>query len=100
MNGWVAKSRALIQRFRQELAIYQRVMADPRTPRRAKLLLGLAIAHLLSPIDTIPDWIPILGQLDDIIIVPLLILLARRFIPPIVLIECRDYVMNAHTSIT
>jgi uncharacterized membrane protein YkvA (DUF1232 family) len=67
--------------LKRELALYQRVLKDSRTPRRAKIFLGLAIGYLLLPFDLIPDFIPVLGQLDDILIVPGLFYLALRLIP-------------------
>lgn len=55
---------------------------DPRVPWNAKVVAGLVAAYALSPIDLIPDFIPVLGYLDDVIVVPLGILLAVRLIPP------------------
>ena len=55
---------------------------DPRTPWYAKVVAGAVAAYALSPIDLIPDFVPILGYLDDLIIVPLGIALAVRLIPP------------------
>lgn len=63
---------------------------DPRTPFHAKLVVALVAAYALSPIDLIPDFIPVLGYLDDLIIVPLGIAFAVRLIPPEVLAECRQ----------
>jgi len=62
---------------------------DPRVPWIAKLLAGAVAAYALSPIDLIPDFIPVLGQLDDLIIVPLGIVLAVRLIPPELMAEHR-----------
>jgi uncharacterized membrane protein YkvA (DUF1232 family) len=61
----------------------------PRTPRAAKLLAVAVAAYALSPIDLIPDFIPVLGYLDDLVIVPLGILLVTRMVPPNVLTACR-----------
>ena len=61
----------------------------PRTSRGAKLLALAVAAYALSPIDLIPDFIPVLGYLDDLLIVPLGILLVTRMMPPDVLAECR-----------
>ena len=63
---------------------------DPRTPWYAKALAAAVAAYAFSPIDLIPDFIPVIGYLDDLIIVPLGIALAVRLIPPEVLSRCRS----------
>lgn len=62
---------------------------DPRVPWHARVLTACVVAYALSPIDLIPDFIPVLGYLDDLILVPLGIALALRMIPPQVMAECR-----------
>lgn len=62
---------------------------DPRTPLAAKFVAGAVAAYGLSPIDLIPDFVPILGYLDDLVIVPAGILLAVRLIPPDLMAEFR-----------
>ncbi len=62
---------------------------DPRTPWYAKLLVAGVVAYALSPIDLIPDFVPVLGYLDDLVLVPLGIAVAIKLIPPHVLAECR-----------
>jgi uncharacterized membrane protein YkvA (DUF1232 family) len=62
---------------------------DPRTPWYAKALIFFIVAYTLSPIDLIPDFIPVLGYLDDLIITPGGLWLAVRMIPPEVLAEAR-----------
>ena len=62
----------------------------------AKVLLGTAIGYLLLPFDLIPDFIPVIGQLDDLLIVPGLIYLALRMIPDEVMAECRRKVTEAN----
>lgn len=79
--------------FKRELKVYQLVLKDPRTPRVARVLLGLAAGYVLMPFDLIPDFVPVLGQLDDVVIVPGLIWLALRFIPKDVLESCRQQAM-------
>jgi uncharacterized membrane protein YkvA (DUF1232 family) len=62
---------------------------DPRVPWYAKLLVAFVVAHTFSPIDLIPDFIPVLGYLDDLIITPLGLALAIRLIPAEVMTEAR-----------
>ena len=57
------------------------LLKDPRTPLAAKLVAGLVVAYALSPIDLIPDFIPVLGLLDDVILVPLGVALAVKLVP-------------------
>lgn len=59
------------------------------TPLAAKLAAGITVAYALSPIDLIPDFIPVLGYLDDLILLPLMIALTVKLIPAQVLQECR-----------
>jgi uncharacterized membrane protein YkvA (DUF1232 family) len=73
---------------RDVLAIYL-AAKDPRTPWPARLLALCVVAYALSPIDLIPDFIPVLGHLDDLVILPLGILLVRHLIPPDILAEHR-----------
>ncbi len=81
--------RKATQRLMREVRFWRTVMAHPRTPRSARWLLRLAFAYAVSPIDLIPDWIPLIGHLDDALIVPGLIFVARRIIPADVVAECR-----------
>ncbi|MFH0919832.1 MAG: DUF1232 domain-containing protein [Fibrobacterota bacterium] len=78
--------------LREEIAVYRRVLTDPRTPRLAKILLGLGVAYLLSPIDLIPDTVPGLGMLDDVVIAGLVLFIVRRLIPPAIIEEHRTAV--------
>jgi len=68
-------------KIRQEVAFLKAVWRDPRTPWYAKALLAGSVAYLLSPIDIIPDFIPVIGHLDDLLIVPLGVWLAYRLVP-------------------
>lgn len=81
-----ARARAL---KKDVFAVYL-AAGDPRTPWYAKGLIFLVVAYTLSPIDLIPDFIPVLGYLDDLIIIPGGIWLAIRLTPPVVLAEARD----------
>lgn len=62
---------------------------NPRTPWHAKALGVFVVAYALSPIDLIPDFIPVLGYVDDVLLLPTLIWLAIKLLPPDVLAECR-----------
>src|SRR5687767_15820113 len=81
------KSRARV--LKQEAYAIYLAAHDPRTPWYAKALIFFVVAHTFSPIDLIPDFIPVLGYLDDLIITPGGIWLAVRLIPPEVLAETR-----------
>src|SRR5213075_2176632 len=72
------------------LPIFWLSYSDPRTPWLARLLIVCIIGYALSPIDLIPDPIPVLGYLDDLLLLPLGIWLAIRMIPQDVLHECRE----------
>ncbi|MDE3244131.1 MAG: DUF1232 domain-containing protein [Nitrospirota bacterium] len=90
----VERLRSAGRTIKTELAVYRRVLADPRTPRLAKWLLGLAVAYAVSPIDLIPDFIPVLGHLDDLIILPALVIVALKMIPQEVIEDCRAKVLD------
>lgn len=78
-----------MHRIKREVQVYQRVLRHPRTLWYAKAVLGLAVGYLLLPFDLIPDFIPVLGQLDDLLIVPGLVWLALKLTPPEVVAACR-----------
>lgn len=86
----VSKLKTLAKNFKKELKVYRNVMKDERTPALPKFLLWLAIAYLLMPFDLIPDFIPVFGQIDDVIIVPALIYFALKLIPTDIINEHRD----------
>ena len=75
--------------------MYRLVLKHPQTPWIAKLFLGLAVGYLLLPFDLIPDFIPVLGQLDDVIIIPILLYIALLFIPKIVIQSCREQALTS-----
>jgi len=91
--------RTAVKRVRREVRVWSLVLKDPRTPRVSKLLLGAAIAYLVSPVDLIPDFIPVLGQLDDLVIVRGLVRLAMRFIPREVIADCRERACRQDNSL-
>ena len=65
----------------RDLAVLRLALKDPRTPWYAKARVGLVVFYALSPIDLIPDFIPMIGQLDDLIVVPLGLKLASKLVP-------------------
>jgi uncharacterized membrane protein YkvA (DUF1232 family) len=93
----LAKETALLEKLKQRarhlksetFALYL-ASRDPRTPWYAKLLVAGIVAYALSPIDLIPDFVPVLGYLDDLILIPLSITLAIKMVPDSVLAECRE----------
>ena len=85
MEQWRQKAREL----KQEIYALYYACKDSRIPWYVKFLAGCAIAYALSPIDLIPDFIPVLGLLDDLIILPLVIMLLIKLIPPEIMDDCR-----------
>ncbi|MDC0434643.1 YkvA family protein [bacterium] len=69
---------------------------DPRTPWHVKLVALVVAGYALSPIDLIPDFIPVLGYLDDLIIVPLGIMLVVKLMPEKLMAECRGKALDSH----
>ena len=81
--------RAFARRLKADLLALSLAARDPHTPWLARALALLVLAYALSPIDLIPDFIPVLGQLDDLLLVPAGLWLALRLVPPAVLEEAR-----------
>ena len=73
---------------------------DPRTPWPAKVVIALVVAYALSPIDLIPDFIPVLGYLDDVLLLPLGIYLALKIIPAAVLADARHAAHKASFNLS
>lgn len=91
MQNWKQQLRKL---KRETYTIYL-ACKDSRVPWYARVLAAIVVAYALSPIDLIPDVIPILGYLDDLILMPLGIMLVLRMIPPVVLTQCREQAETA-----
>ena len=86
---WLTTLHQRARQLKAETWALALAVRDPRTPWYAKLLVAGIVAYACSPIDLIPDFIPVLGYLDDLILLPLGITWALRLIPPAVLVECR-----------
>jgi uncharacterized membrane protein YkvA (DUF1232 family) len=85
----IARARSWAKRIKRDVVALWLAARDPRTPWQAKAVAALVAAYALSPIDLIPDFIPVLGYLDDLVIVPLGILLAVKLLPPPLMDEFR-----------
>jgi len=88
-KGGPGRLKSVGRDLRRKLLYYRAVAAHERTPRLSKILLGLAIGYALLPFDLIPDFLPVVGHLDDAVIVPSLVYLAIKRVPKDVLDECR-----------
>ena len=77
------------KRLKNEVAALTLACRDPKTPWQARAVVVCVVAYALSPIDLIPDFIPVLGYLDDFLLLPLGIILALRLIPADVMERCR-----------
>lgn len=84
-HRWMERAR----QCRDEVYALALAYRDPRVPWGARLWLALVVGYALSPIDLIPDPIPVLGYVDDLVLIPLGVLVAQRLIPPVVLADCR-----------
>ncbi len=82
MTRWLSTAKLWARTIKRDVHALWIAARDPRTPISAKIAAGAVAAYALSPIDLIPDVIPVLGMLDDLMIVPLGILLAVRWCPP------------------
>lgn len=86
LDRWKQRARQL----KTEVYALYLAYRDPRVSWPARIVAACVVAYAFSPIDLIPDPIPVLGYLDDLVLVPLGIALARRMIPPAIMAECRE----------
>ncbi|MBB4190106.1 uncharacterized membrane protein YkvA (DUF1232 family) [Rhizobium aethiopicum] len=86
----ISKAKIWAKSLRRDIVALWLAARDPRVPWYAKAVAGAVAAYALSPIDLIPDFIPVLGYLDDLVIVPLGILLATRLVPAEVMAALRE----------
>ena len=82
--------KARARKLKTDIPAVLLAMKKKETPFIAKILAGVTVVYALSPIDLIPDFIPVLGYLDDVILLPALVALTIRLIPPSVLTQCRE----------
>jgi len=92
---FIADARTWAKNIKRDVHAVWLAARDPRTPLLAKVLALIVAAYAVSPIDLIPDFIPIIGYLDDLIIVPLGIMLVVRLIPAEVMREHRETAAQA-----
>ncbi|HZG62805.1 MAG TPA: YkvA family protein [Rubrobacteraceae bacterium] len=90
MNKTIERLKSWAKKLKSELYTLYLAYKDPRVPLHAKIFTAVVVGYAFSPIDLIPDAIPILGYLDDLLLVPLGIAIAVRMIPRQVLAECRE----------
>ena len=83
------KLKKIAAQLKAEFAFYRRLQQHPETPKLAKALLWLAIAYVLMPFDLIPDFLPVIGQLDELVIIPLLLYFALKLTPPQIVAACK-----------
>lgn len=88
MGRTMASLRSIKENFSLHMSYYRAIQRHPDTPFVSKILLWTALAYALSPIDLIPDFIPVIGYLDDVIIIPVLIIAALWMVPQRVKQEC------------
>ena len=79
---------------RRQMRFYRLLLRDSRTPTSSKILLGAALGYAIWPLGLVPDFIPIIGYVDDIVIVPALVCIAVRRVPDHVVAVCRQKAMR------
>ncbi len=79
----------MLEKVKEELEVLRRVSTNPRLPRRCKILAVFLIMYALSPIDLIPDFIPVLGQMDDLVILPIGLWILYKMVPVEIVEEAR-----------
>ena len=95
----VEKLKTKAARLKREIFAIYLAARDPRTPWYAKVMIASVVAYALSPIDLIPDPIPVLGYLDDLVLLPLGIWFAIRLIPHEVFQDCRDKALSMNSPL-
>ena len=83
------KLKEIATKLKSEFEFYRRLQQHPQTPILAKFCLWLAIGYLLMPFDLIPDFLPVIGQLDELVIIPILLYCALQLTPQAIIAECK-----------
>jgi len=109
LNGWIPEQNRGMPMFeklklkakliKKEIIVIYYALHHPRVSFLPKLIIAFTIGYALSPIDLIPDFIPVLGYLDDLILIPLLIALSVKLIPAEIIKECRDKALHEPLSL-
>jgi uncharacterized membrane protein YkvA (DUF1232 family) len=84
------KVKASVRQFLTQFRVIRRALRHPQVPWHAKIVAGCAVLYVFSPIQLIPNFIPIIGQMDDVLVVSLGIKFLRRFVPQNVLDDCEN----------
>lgn len=90
MKNFVEAWKRRAKQLKREIHALYLAYKDPRVPWYAKVFLALVVGYAFSPIDLIPDFIPVVGLLDDMVVVPLGVIVATKMVPGEVLDECRE----------
>ena len=96
--SWLKRWKRWARAFKTETHALYLAYRDPRTPWFAKAVAAGVLAYALSPLDLIPDCIPVLGYLDDLVLIPLGVAVLRRLIPADVLDDCRRRARETRTA--
>lgn len=95
-NVLLDRVKAWARRLKMDVIALWLAARDPRVPLAAKLVAAAVAAYALSPVDLIPDFVPVLGYIDDLLIVPAGIWLAARLVPPALMDELRAKAAQRH----
>jgi len=90
MRNFILLWKQYVRNLKTQIMTIALACKDPRTPCLVKVLAISIVAYACSPVDLIPDFIPILGYVDDLILLPLCIILILKMIPPVVLFDCKE----------
>jgi uncharacterized membrane protein YkvA (DUF1232 family) len=96
---YLTKIKEKAKNLKSDVFILYYLLKHKRTPLLAKILIFITIGYIASPVDLIPDFIPVLGYLDDLIIVPVLVFLSYKLIPKEIISEVRSFVKEDKSAV-